>query len=91
MIPKKRVSSGNCLHLRLELDSTNNGFQRAQRLPSPGRSELGATKNHLEAAQVYGMVRCAWGLETVGLEAVKSDTSDIAETRNSFWRPRIQT
>jgi hypothetical protein len=31
MIPKKRVSSGNCLHLRLELDSTNNGFQRAQR------------------------------------------------------------
>jgi len=62
-----------------------------ERLPSPGRSELGATKNHLEAAQVYGMVRCAWGLETVGLEAVKSDTSDIAETRNSFWRPRIQT
>jgi len=33
MIPKKRVSSGNCLHLRLELDSTNNGFQRAQRWP----------------------------------------------------------
>ena len=31
MIPKKRVSSGNCLHLRLEIDSTNNGFQRAQR------------------------------------------------------------
>jgi len=29
MIPKKRVISGNCLHLRLELDSTNNGFQRA--------------------------------------------------------------
>jgi len=39
MIPKKRVSSGNCLHLRLELDSTNNGFERAQRLPSPGRNK----------------------------------------------------
>jgi hypothetical protein len=37
MIPKKRVISGNSLHLRLELDSTNNGFQRAQR----SRSEAG--------------------------------------------------
>ena len=34
---KKRVISSNCLHLRLELDSTYNGFQRAQR----SRSEAG--------------------------------------------------
>ncbi len=40
MIPKKRVSSGNCLHLRLELDSTNYGFQRAQRCPRVAGKEL---------------------------------------------------
>ena len=41
MIPKKRVISGNCLHLGRELDSTYKRFRRAQRLPSPGRKEAG--------------------------------------------------
>jgi hypothetical protein len=63
----------------------------AERWPSPGHSELGANKNHLEAAQVHGTVVRSWGLETVGLEEVRLDTFDRAETRNSFWRPRIQT
>ena len=38
MIPKKRVSSGNCLHLRRELDSTYKRFRRAQRSSSAAGS-----------------------------------------------------
>jgi hypothetical protein len=45
MIPKKRVSSGNCLRLRRELDSNYKRFRRAQRSRSEAGNRLGIVIN----------------------------------------------